>query len=57
MVVAAHGEHLGHFLAQAIARAETVETLLTLPYHHPTVEELLQSALQDAQAQLARANG
>ena len=56
-MVVAHGEHLGHFLAQAIARGETVETLLALPYYHPSVEELLQSALQDAQAQLARANG
>ncbi len=55
-MVVAHGEHLGHFLAQAIARGETVEDLLALPYYHPTVEELLQSALQEARAQLARAN-
>lgn len=47
-LVAAQGEHLGHFLAQAIARGETVRDLLALPYYHPTVEELLQSALLDA---------
>ncbi|GAB6051093.1 dihydrolipoyl dehydrogenase [Hydrogenophilus islandicus] len=53
-MVCAHGEHLGHFLAQAIARGATVVELLALPYYHPTVEELLQSALQDAQQQQLR---
>lgn len=47
-------EHLGHLLAWAIQRAETAETLLQMPFYHPTVEELIQTALQDAMAKLNR---
>jgi len=49
---AVHGEHLAHQLAWAVQRGETVGSLLEMPYYHPTVEELLQSALKDAARQI-----
>lgn len=51
-LMATRGEHLAHLLAWAIQRGETVEQLLELPYYHPSIEEMLQSALQDAARQL-----
>jgi dihydrolipoamide dehydrogenase len=51
-MVAEHGEHLAHQLAWAIQRGETVRGLLEVPYYHPVVEEMLQSALKDAGRQL-----
>lgn len=54
-LLATHGEHLAHLLAWAIQRDETVESLLTLPYYHPSIEEMLQSALKDAGRQLRAA--
>ncbi len=51
-LIASHGEHLAHLLAWAIQRAETVDGLLEMPYYHPSVEEMLQSALKDAARQL-----
>lgn len=47
------GEHLAHLLAWAIQRGETAKSLLTLPFYHPTVEEMLQAALQDIMRQTA----
>lgn len=52
-LLSARGEHIAHLLAWAIQRGETVAGLLELPFYHPTIEELLQSALKDAAAQLA----
>jgi len=46
-MVASRGEHLAHLLAWAVQRGETAAGLLQLPFYHPVVEELLQSALQD----------
>ena len=46
------GEHLAHLLAWAVQRGETVEELLRLPFYHPTVEEMLQTALRDAASKL-----
>lgn len=46
-MVAKGGEHLAHLLAWAIQRKETAHSLLQLPFYHPVVEEMLQSALQD----------
>jgi dihydrolipoamide dehydrogenase len=46
------GEHLAHALAWAVQRADTVENLLAMPYYHPSVEEMLQSALKDAAKQM-----
>lgn len=52
-LIATHGEHLAHLLAWSIQRNETVGGLLEMPYYHPSVEEMLQSALKDAARQLA----
>ncbi len=51
-LIATHGEHLAHLLAWAVQRRETVDGLLSMPYYHPSVEEMLQSALKDAARQL-----
>jgi len=47
-----HGEHLAHLLAWAIQAKQTVSELLTMPYYHPSIEEMLQSALKSAAQQL-----
>lgn len=51
-LLAEHGEHLAHQLAWAVQRGETVRSLLEMPYYHPVVEEMLQSALKDALRQI-----
>ncbi|MBC7704866.1 MAG: dihydrolipoyl dehydrogenase [Rhodoferax sp.] len=51
-LVATHGEHLAHQLAWAIQRGDTVDDLLALPYYHPSIEEMLQTAFKDAAHQL-----
>lgn len=51
------GEHLGHLLALAITRGETIDSLLGLPWYHPTIEELLTVALEDLRRQRKRAPG
>ena len=51
-LLAEHGEHLAHQLAWAVQRGETVRSLLEMPYYHPAVEEMLQSALKDAARQI-----
>lgn len=51
-MVAAGGEHLAHLLAWSIQRGETAAELLQLPFYHPVIEEMLQTALQDIMAQL-----
>ena len=52
-LLATHGEHLAHLLAWAVQRGDTVQDLLALPYYHPSIEEMVQSALKDALRQLA----
>ena len=51
-MVAVGGEHLAHLLAWAIQRGETAAQLLQLPFYHPVIEEMLQTALQDIVSQL-----
>lgn len=51
-LIAEHGEHLAHQIAWAVQRGETVRSLLEMPYYHPAVEEMLQSALKDALRQI-----
>lgn len=51
-MVAARGEHMAQLLALAIERGETAVSLLEMPYYHPVVEEMLQSALQSVVSQL-----
>lgn len=53
-LIATHGEHLAHLLAWAVQRGETVDDLLRMPFYHPSIEEMLQSALKDAARQLTR---
>ncbi len=45
-------EHIAHLVAWAIEKDMDVDELLEMPYYHPTVEEGLRSALQDAAKQL-----
>lgn len=51
-LVATRGEHLAHHLAWAVQRGDTVDDLLAMPYYHPSLEEMLQSAFKDAARQL-----
>ena len=46
-MVAAGGEHLAHLLAWAIQRGESAQSLLEMPFYHPVLEEMLQTALQN----------
>ena len=46
-MVATGGEHLAHLLAWAIQRGETAQSLLQLPFYHPVIEEMLQTALKE----------
>lgn len=48
----ARGEHLAHLLAWAIQRQETAASLLQMPFYHPVLEEMIQSALQDIVRQM-----
>lgn len=50
--MAPHAEHLAHLLAWAIQRGETAVSLLQMPFYHPVLEEMVQSALQDIVRQL-----
>ena len=51
-LIATHGEHLAHSLAWAVQRGETVDELLRMPFYHPSVEEMIQTALKDVAHQL-----
>jgi dihydrolipoamide dehydrogenase len=51
-VIATRGEHLAHLLAWAVQRRETVAGLLRMPFYHPSIEEMVQSALGDAAGRL-----
>ena len=51
-LVASRGEHLAHHLAWAVQRGDTVDELLAMPYYHPSIEEMLQSAFKDAARQM-----
>lgn len=44
---AVRGEHLAHLLACGIQSGMTAQQMLELPFYHPTMEEMVQSALQD----------
>lgn len=46
------GEHLAHLLALAIHTNQTVKQLLAMPFYHPSIEEMLQSALKSATKQM-----
>ncbi len=44
-MVAPDGEHLAHLLAWSIQKRLTVLDLLEMPFYHPVIEEILQTAL------------
>jgi dihydrolipoamide dehydrogenase len=46
------GEHISHLLAAIIHAGLDVEGALSIPYYHPTYEEGVQGALQDAKRKL-----
>lgn len=52
-----NGEHLGHTLALAIHHQDSAESLLNMPFYHPTSEELLQTALRQIVRQLPNSSG
>lgn len=54
-LLCAGGEHLAHQLAWAVQRGETVESMLELPYYHPTLEEMIDTALRDMRRSLRSA--
>lgn len=49
------GEHLAHQLAWAIQRGETVNSMLALPYYHPTLEEMIDTALRAMRRSIGKA--
>ena len=48
----AKGENLAHLIAWCIEQNLTVRDMIAMPFYHPTIEEVLQSALRDAIAKL-----
>lgn len=46
-MIGARAEHVAQLLALAIERGETAAQLLSMPFYHPVIEEIVQSALQD----------
>jgi len=46
-------EHLAHLLALAITHKMTAAQFLTMPIYHPSAEEVLKRALDQARFQLA----
>jgi len=52
--MAVRAEHLAHLLAWAIQREETAVSLLQMPFYHPVLEEMIQSALQDIVRQMPK---
>jgi dihydrolipoamide dehydrogenase len=56
-MVAIQGEHLAQLLAWAIQRRETASDLLASVFYHPTMEEMLQTALQDIARQMNASAG
>ena len=47
-IVAPGAEHLGHLLASAVGRGDSLMALLRMPAYHPTQEEVLRRALRAA---------
>ncbi len=47
-------EHIGHLLAWSHQSGLTIAQMLKMPFYHPVIEEGLQTALRDAQAQQRR---
>ncbi|HLR16633.1 MAG TPA: dihydrolipoyl dehydrogenase [Alcanivoracaceae bacterium] len=56
-MVGVKAEHLASLIALAIDRKETAHSLMEMPWYHPTVEEMLQSALQDIARRIPQEHG
>lgn len=54
---APRAEHIASLLALAIDREETAHSLMGMPWYHPTIEEVLQSALQDIARKIPQEHG
>ena len=52
-LVCSGGEHLAQQLALAIQQRMSLLDVLQMPFYHPTIEEALRTALQDATKQLS----
>ena len=51
-VMAPGAEHLAHFLALSLTQRLTLKEILKTPFYHPTLEEGLRHALEDAQGKI-----
>ena len=47
-------EHIAHMLAWAHQQELTIDTMLTMPFYHPVVEEGLRTALRDAASKITK---
>jgi dihydrolipoamide dehydrogenase len=47
-------EHIGHLLAWAHQQELTIDTMLTMPFYHPVVEEGLRTALRDVASKIQK---
>ncbi|WP_201587983.1 dihydrolipoyl dehydrogenase [Psychrobacter jeotgali] len=56
-MIGVRGEHVAQLLVLAIERGETAHSLLQMPFYHPVVEEIIQSALQDIVRKIPDAAG
>lgn len=54
-IAAPAGEHMAHLLAWCIQLQLTVDTVLSMPFYHPVIEEGLESALQTLKKSLREA--
>lgn len=48
------GEHLAHALAWAVQRGDKVDQMLELPYYHPSMEEMIDTAMRQLRRQVGR---
>lgn len=48
------GEHIAHILTWAIQQDIDLDTLLKMPFYHPTIEEGLRSALRNTRKQISK---
>lgn len=55
-IMAPAAEHLAHFLAMALTQRMTIKEILKTPFYHPSLEEGLKSALDDAAAKTKKAS-
>jgi dihydrolipoamide dehydrogenase len=49
-------EHIGHLLAWARQQQQTIQSMLTMPFYHPVIEEGLRTALRNTQSKLTLNN-